>query len=72
MALLSTLDSSFLSLATQYILVALQAFRLLPRWFRNRSFLSWHKGVFWLLYKSLSFQHAALSHRLKELKALAG
>lgn len=72
MALLSTLDSSFFSLATQYVFVALQAFRLLPRWFRNRAFLSWHKGVFWLLYKSLSFQRAALSHRLKELKAVGG
>jgi 2-polyprenyl-6-methoxyphenol hydroxylase-like FAD-dependent oxidoreductase len=69
MALLSTLDSSFLSLATQYVLVAFQAFRLLPEWVRNRSLLSWNKGVFWLLRKSLSFQHAALSHRLKELRA---
>ncbi len=72
MALLSTLDSSIFSLAKQYALVALEAFRLAPQWFRNKSVGAWHKGVLWLLYKSLSFQHAALSHRLKEFKALAG
>ena len=71
MALLSTLDSSIFSLASQYGLVALQAFRLLPRWFRREGILAWHRGVFKLLCKSLSFQHAALSQRLKEYVAVA-
>lgn len=72
MALLSTLDSSIFSLATQYALVAMQAFRLAPQWIREQSLLAWSKGFVRLLVKSLSFQHAALSHRLKELKATAG
>jgi squalene monooxygenase len=64
MALLSTLDSSIVSLATQYMLVALHAFRLLPCWFRNKAIGAWHRGVFKFLYKSLVFQRAAISQRL--------
>lgn len=65
MALLSTLDSSIFSLASQYALVALHAFRLLPRWFAEKEFIAWNKGVYKLLIKSLEFQHTALSQWLK-------
>ena len=64
MALLSTLDSSHLSLAVQYALVALQAFRLLPHWFKNDAISAWRKGVFKFLTKSIAFQRAAISERL--------
>lgn len=69
MALLSTLDNSIFSLAREYVLVALHAFRLYPRWVRNRAALAWHKGLFKLLYKSVTFQHAAVSQRLREYLA---
>ncbi|WP_045225730.1 FAD-dependent oxidoreductase [Methyloterricola oryzae] len=71
MALLSTLDSSIYSLAREYALVALHAFKLLPRWSRNRAMAAWHRGVFKLLCKSVAFQHAAVSLRVKELLAYA-
>jgi hypothetical protein len=71
MALLSTLDSSIFSLASQYALVALQAFRLYGRWSRDGAALAWYRGLFKLFCKSVSFQQAALSQRLKEYKAFA-
>lgn len=66
MALLSMLDTSIVSLAGQYALVALQAFRLLPRWFKQRDLIAWHRGVFRLIYKSFTFQHAAMRQWLNE------
>jgi len=71
MALLSTLDSSIFSLATQYALVALQAFRLLPRWFQGDALGSWLKGVLKLLTKSIEFQHTAFNQWLKDRNAIA-
>lgn len=71
MALLSSLDSSLVSLASQYTLVALQAFRLLPHWFRNKAIGAWHKGVFLFLYKSFKFQQAAFQQRLREYITVA-
>ena len=65
MALLSTLDSSIFSLATQYAMVALHAFRLLPRWFEEKAMLSWNKGVFKLFIKSVEFQQTAITQWLK-------
>jgi len=65
MALLSTLDSSIYSLATQYAMVALHAFRLLPRWFEEKTLFSWNKGVFKLFLKSLEFQQTAIAQWLK-------
>lgn len=65
MELLSTLDSSIFSLAAQYAMVALHAFRLLPRWFEERAFLAWNKGVFKLFFKSLEFQHTAIAQWLR-------
>jgi 2-polyprenyl-6-methoxyphenol hydroxylase-like FAD-dependent oxidoreductase len=65
MELLSTLDSSIFSLAIQYVMVALHAFRLLPQWFEEKALLSWNKGVFKLFFKSLEFQHTAIVQWLK-------
>jgi 2-polyprenyl-6-methoxyphenol hydroxylase-like FAD-dependent oxidoreductase len=65
MELLSTLDSSIFSLASQYAMVALHAFRLLPRWFGEKAFLDWNKGVYKLLFKSVEFQQTALAQWLK-------
>lgn len=60
MALLSSVDSSIFSLATQYGTVALQAFRLFPRWFVEKTVTDWHRGVLRLIQKSLAFQYAAM------------
>jgi len=65
MALLSTLDSSIFSLATQYALVALHAFRLLPHWIEEKALLAWNKGVLKLFLKSLEFQQTAILQWLK-------
>lgn len=65
MELLSTLDSSIFSLATQYAMVALHAFRLLPSWAGKKAFFAWNKGVLKLLFKSLEFQHTAIVQWLK-------
>jgi len=65
MELLSTLDSSIFSLAIQYAMVALHAFRLLPRWFGEKAFLAWNKGVYKLLFKTVEFQHTAIVQWLK-------
>ena len=64
MALLSTLDSSLMSLGTQYALVTLHAFRLLPRWARNDALGAWRKGLFTFFARSVAFQRAALAQRL--------
>lgn len=71
MALLSTLDNSIFSLATQYGLVALQAIRLFPRWFKDNAVGAWYKGIFKLLCKIVSYQQAAISLWLKELRTIA-
>jgi 2-polyprenyl-6-methoxyphenol hydroxylase-like FAD-dependent oxidoreductase len=65
MELLSTLDSSIFSLAIQYAMVAFHAFRLLPRWFGEKAFLAWNKGVCKLLFKSVEFQHTAITQWLR-------
>ena len=71
MALLSTVDSNIFSLATQYAIVSLQAFRLLPSWFKENALGAWHKGVLRLLLKSLTFQHKAISQWFKDYRAVA-
>ncbi|CAL1239847.1 FAD-dependent oxidoreductase [Candidatus Methylocalor cossyra] len=70
MALLSSLDNSLVSLAWQYTLVALQAFRLLPRWLKSRTLGSWCRGLLKFFHKSLKFQQAALRQRVEERLAL--
>ncbi|MGZ8247316.1 MAG: FAD-dependent oxidoreductase [Methylomagnum sp.] len=64
MALLSTLDSSILSLATQYLVVASHALRLLPTWIKSHGLNVWGRGVLMFLSKSFAFQRAALVQRL--------
>lgn len=71
MALLSTLDTSIFSLASQYGLVGMQAIRLLPQWIRNRALLKWHLGIYRMVGKSLSFQRAALGIWLRALRSPA-
>ena len=71
MALLSTLDSSIFSLAFQFALVAMQAFRLLPQWVRNQAIVAWHRGLLLFVRKSLKFQRSALRQRWEELSAFA-
>jgi 2-polyprenyl-6-methoxyphenol hydroxylase-like FAD-dependent oxidoreductase len=70
MALLSTLDSSVLSLATQYLTVVLHAIRLIPQWRRQRSIADWNRGVFRLLAKSLGFQRTVVGQWIRERYAL--
>ncbi|MDF9393677.1 MULTISPECIES: squalene monooxygenase [Methylococcus] len=65
MALLSTLDSSIFSLASQYALVGLQAFRLLPQWLSAKMAGDWLRGVAQLVSKSLKFQQDALNQALR-------
>jgi 2-polyprenyl-6-methoxyphenol hydroxylase-like FAD-dependent oxidoreductase len=60
MALLSTVDTSIFSLATQYATVAVQAFRLLPAWLKRNAAIDWQLGVVKLMQKSLAFQYAAI------------
>ncbi|QSA98169.1 NAD(P)/FAD-dependent oxidoreductase [Methylococcus sp. EFPC2] len=72
MALLSTLDSSIFSLAAQYTMVALHAFRLLPRWLRRKALGNWNRGMLKLLLKSLVFQQTAISQWFKEHYAKLG
>jgi squalene monooxygenase len=65
MNLLSTLNSSIITLAVQYAMVALQAFRLLPQWARGNALIDWMRGVMGLFLKSLNFQYMAISQRVK-------
>ncbi len=60
MALLSMLDGSILSLATQYLAVVRQAFRLIPRTRRTETLADRSRAVLRLLRKSLRFQGAVI------------
>jgi 2-polyprenyl-6-methoxyphenol hydroxylase-like FAD-dependent oxidoreductase len=64
MALLSTLDSSLLSLTIQYLVVASHALRLFPAWLKSHGLGAWRRGVFTFVSKSVAFQRAALAQRL--------
>lgn len=66
MALLSTLDNSMLSLVVQYLKVVLHAFRVIPRWRRKETFTDWHRVIFRLLRKSLSFHLAVIGQWVSE------
>jgi squalene monooxygenase len=71
MELLSMLDNSIYTLATQFALVALHSLRLFPIWYRNGAMGAWWQGVFKLLLQSLSFPNAAISLWWRELRAAA-
>jgi squalene monooxygenase len=65
MALLSMLDGSVLSLATQYAAVVMQAFRLIPRSRREGTLADWSRSVLRLSCKSLRF-HLSQWYRVTE------
>jgi 2-polyprenyl-6-methoxyphenol hydroxylase-like FAD-dependent oxidoreductase len=66
MALLSTVDSSILSLATQYLTVVMHAIGLIPQWGRERTLADWAWGVARLLRKSLGFQRSVIGQWFSE------
>ena len=71
LALLSTLDSSILSMGGQFVLVALEAFRLLPSQFRAGQTSLWLLSMSKLALKSLTIPQVAVSHWLREHQAFA-
>lgn len=71
LALLSTLDSSILSMGLQFIMVVFQAFRLLPAVIRQGELWNWTLSMMKLAKKSLSIPQTALQHWFREQKALA-
>ena len=71
LALLSTLDSSIVSMGMQFVIVVLQAFRLLPSEIRKGSGLRWFISILKLAHKSLSIPQTALHHWIQEQNALA-
>ena len=71
LALLSTLDSSIVSMGIQFLMVVLQAFRLLPAQFRDGNLGHWCLSLVKLAYKSLTIPQTAFQHWLRERHALA-
>ena len=71
LALLSTLDSSILSMGAQFVLVVMQAFRLLPSQIRQGKLGSWSLSMLKLAFKSLSIPQTAVRHWLREQHAMA-
>jgi squalene monooxygenase len=71
LALLSTLDSSILSMGAQFVLVVMQAFRLLPSQIRQGKLGSWSISMLKLAFKSLSIPQTAVRHWLREQHAMA-
>lgn len=71
LALLSTQDSSILSMGAQFVFVVLQAFRMLPDQVRRGALGTWILSMLKLSRKTLSIPQAALSHWVKEQQALA-
>lgn len=66
LALLSTLDSSILSMGAQFALVVLESFRLLPGQIRAGKAGSWLLSMSKLAVKSLTIPQIAVSHWLRE------
>jgi squalene monooxygenase len=71
LALLSTLDSSILSMGAQFALVAMESFRLLPSQFRGGKTGLWLRSMTKLAFKSLTIPQIAANHWLREQRALA-
>lgn len=71
LALLSTLDSSIVSMGLQFLAVVFQAFRLLPEQIRNGRTWDWTFSMLKLGKKSLSIPQTAIQHWLKEQRAIA-
>jgi 2-polyprenyl-6-methoxyphenol hydroxylase-like FAD-dependent oxidoreductase len=71
LALLSTLDSSIVSMGAQFAAVVMQAFWMIPGEIREGSLGSWLLSLSKLAFKSLSIPQTAFRHWLKEQYALA-
>lgn len=71
LALLSTLDSSILSMGAQFALVVLESFRLFPGQVRAGKTGSWLLSMSKLAVKSLTIPQIAISHWLREQHAHA-
>lgn len=70
LALLSTMDSSIVSMGMQFVVVVMQAFRLLPSEIRSGATLAWFKSIMKLGLKSLSIPQTALQHWIQEQSPL--
>lgn len=70
LALLSTLDSSIVSMGLQFVMVVLQAFRLAPEKSRKGELTGWMMSMLKLGKKSLSIPQTAFQHWLREQRAL--
>ena len=71
LALLSTMDSSIVSMGMQFVVVVFQAFRLLPSELRRGAGYGWFRSILKLAQKSLSIPQTALQHWIREQSALA-
>lgn len=71
LALLSTQDSSILSMGAQFVLVVFEAFRLLPDQHKAGKSSEWALSMLKLARKSLSIPQTAVRHWLREQHALA-
>ena len=71
LGLLSTQDSSILSMGAQFVFVVFQAFRMLPEQVRKGRLGSWTVSMVKLSFKTLSIPQTAMSHWVKEQMALA-
>ncbi len=71
LALLSTLDSSILSMGAQFARVAMESFRLLPGQFRAGKTSRWLLSMSKLTLKSLTIPQLAVTHWLREHYATA-
>ena len=71
LALLSTQDSSILSMGAQFVFVVLQAFRMLPQKIKDGDFWNWLFSMMKLSLKSISIPQTAVMHWVKEQGALA-
>lgn len=70
LALLSTLDSSIISMGFQFLAVVMQAFRLLPEQVGRGKAMEWVSSMVKLGKKSLSIPQAAIQHWVREHSAL--
>jgi 2-polyprenyl-6-methoxyphenol hydroxylase-like FAD-dependent oxidoreductase len=71
LALLSTMDSSIVSMGMQFVVVVTQAFRLFPEELRKGQGLGWFLSIFKLTQKSLSIPQTAIQHWIREQSAIA-
>jgi 2-polyprenyl-6-methoxyphenol hydroxylase-like FAD-dependent oxidoreductase len=71
LALLSTQDSSILSMGAQFIFVVMQAFKMIPNQIRQKTLMSWIFAMTKLAQKSLIIPQTAVAHWFKEQSLFA-